>query len=258
MTAQFFVDKTDECYTVLYSGLLSVAQTGDPEAIHQFRVNVKSFIGLMAFLNEFKSDALWPKEIVARLKPYYKLSGKIRNINVVQELLNVNFEQVSNDFYTYLDGQLCRRRNEFELLTSAIDIPEPETIKKEVSQLMDASFFSKEILQRHLSDNKDRALCLISKNGPSEAWHAARTFLKRNFLLSKLLLSASMNDATQSEGRKLEQELGVWHDIVVLTKTYDRYLLTTDRSSVPFFREQLRALKQSREKLIYQSTMEVV
>lgn len=258
MTTQYFIDKTNECYSALYSGLLTAAQSSDPEAIHRFRVDVKNFVGLIVFVFELKSDALWPNTMIFQLKPYYKLSGKIRNINVVKDLLNAHFEQVPNGFCNYLEGQLRRRQNEFETLTSVIEIPEPAEVKNEVARLMAVSPFSTELLERHLAGNKVRALSLISKNSPGEEWHAARTFFKRNYLLSKLLLSPEMEDVTQSENRMLEQELGFWHDIVVLTKTYDRYLLTNDCSSSPSFRKQLCELKQSREKLIYQSTQEVV
>jgi CHAD domain-containing protein len=258
MTTQYFIDKTDECYTFLHSGLLSLAQTGDSELIHQFRVHVKSFMGLMVFLNEFKSNALWPKVTILRLKPYYKLSGKIRNINVVRDLLSTHFESIPNGFCNYLEEQLRRRQDEFYTLTSVIDISEPEGVKNEVSLLMDALFFSKELFERFLTDNKVKALTLISKNSPSEAWHAARTFLKRNYLLSKLLLCAPMNDAVQRESRMLEQELGFWHDIVVLTKAYDRYLLATSSPSSSAFCKQLCTLKQIREKLIFQFVQEVV
>ncbi|MGQ1946364.1 CHAD domain-containing protein [Geofilum sp. OHC36d9] len=258
MTTQYFIDKTNECYSALYSGLLTAAQSSDPEAIHRFRVDVKNFVGLMVFVFELKRDALWPNTMIFQLKPYYKLSGKIRNINVVKDLLSAHFDEVPDGFYNYLEGQLLRRQNEFEALTSDIDLPKAEDVKNEVSLLMAASTFSKELLERHLFDNKVKALSLISDNSPGEEWHAARSFFKRNYLLSKLLLAEVMDDVKLSENRILEQELGFWHDIVVLTKTYDRYLLTNDCSSSPSFRKQLCELKQSREKLIYQSTQEVV
>jgi len=79
----------------------------------------------MVFLFNFEKNALWPNAMILQLKPYYKLSGIIRKINVVKDLLETHFENVSSGFCNYLEAQLGRLQVEFEVLTSVGDIHEP-------------------------------------------------------------------------------------------------------------------------------------
>ena len=82
-----------------------------------------------------------------------------------------------------------------------------------------------ELFYSHLQSNKNKAIYLITSNLPGEEWHIARAFFKRNYLLLNLVSDEVRDPDEMTESRYLEQELGSWHDLIMLEKAYNKFVV---------------------------------
>ncbi|HTO35064.1 MAG TPA: hypothetical protein VLZ72_02415, partial [Flavobacterium sp.] len=171
-------------------------------------------------------------QIMINLKPYYKSSGKVRNITVIQDLMLQHKETLSDDsFLSYLDEQMKARLCKFKEASEIIDLPASIELSEELNSLNRLSLDYDELFYAHLQSNKNKAIHLITSNLPGEEWHTARAFFKRNYLLLKLVSEEVVDPDEMAESRYLEQELGSWHDLIMLEKAYNKFIATQIKRS---------------------------
>lgn len=247
MTPSFIIQQAVDNYQRLYGQLQNASLKGDPLYIHAFRVEVKSFSGIVSYLKEIlNTPHNGLHQIASSLKPYYKSSGKVRNITVIQELLLQNKETLFNPcFSEHLNDLMDVRLSNFMAISSVINLPTAIELSAELNELKSTPLDYDMLFQTHLQNNKLKAHELITSNEAGEPWHNARAFFKRNYLLLKLV-SGEIEDAVEmSESRVLEQELGSWHDLIMLEKAYRKFISVQNRddSSDLNFLEVLEKLK---------------
>lgn len=227
MVPTFIIHQAADNYQRAYVQLQYARVEGAAEFIHAFRVEVKSFNGIVLYLKEIlASSHNLLDQIMMDLKPYYKSSGKVRNITVIQDLMLQHKETLSDDsFLSYLDEQMKARLCKFKEVSEIIDLPASIELSEELNSLNRMSLDYDELFYSHLQSNKNKAIHLITSNLPGEEWHIARAFFKRNYLLLKLVSDEVRDPDEMTESRYLEQELGSWHDLIMLEKAYNKFVV---------------------------------
>ncbi len=233
MVPSFIIHQAAENYQRAYVQLQYARVEGAAEFIHAFRVEVKSFNGIVLYLKEIlASSHNLLDQIMMDLKPYYKSSGKVRNITVIQDLMLQHKETLSDDFFlSYLDEQMKARLCKFKEVCAIINLPASIELSEELNRLNSMSVDYDELFYSHLKSNKNKAIHLIKGNLPGEEWHTARAFFKRNYLLLKLVSEEVVDPDEMNESRFLEQELGSWHDLIMLKKAYTKFEAAQNVSS---------------------------
>jgi CHAD domain-containing protein len=192
----------------------------EAECIHQFRVSVKKLNALKLLVDGPSIDAF--------IQPVYKSGGKVRNLQVVLDLLTTFVAGVPEGFKQYLYNRLQEKRIKHDNIAVSIEL------------LSEKQFFRmfKEYVEMHYKGNGGQletvirrlgrsAFELIQKNKAGEAWHEARHHFKG---CSHLIQMASSVDEPLvfADGfnryRDMEQRLGRWHDLFMLDKLKDKYL----------------------------------
>ncbi|GAO27963.1 CHAD domain-containing protein [Geofilum rubicundum] len=193
----------------------------EAEYIHQFRVSVKKLSALKLLVSD---PLIWDF-----IQPVYKTGGKVRNVQVILDLLSTFTTPAPEGFKQYLYDRLQEKRFKHDQLAGTIKL------------LSDKQFFAafKAFLEEHYDgDGKHletvilwhgrRACEWIRKNKAGEAWHEARRYFKACAHLIQMA-DAVGEPLTLDEGffryREMEQLLGLWHDLFVLNKWMDKYAL---------------------------------
>lgn len=233
MVPSFIIHQAAENYQRAYVQLQYARVEAAAEFIHAFRVEVKSFNGIVLYLKEIlASSHHLLDQIMIDLKPYYKSSGKVRNITVIQDLMLQHKETLSDyAFLNYLDAQLKIRHCKFKEVSAIIDLPASIELSEELNKLNAMSIDYDKLFYVHLQNNKEKAVNLITSNLPGEEWHTARAFFKHNYLLLKLVSEEVVDPYEMAESRYLEQELGSWHDLIMLEKAYNKFIATQIKCS---------------------------
>lgn len=252
MVLNYLIQQTVDNYQRTTQQLKNASYNGNPEFIHAFRVEVKSLSGALFFFKDaLQLTDSWPDKVLLDLKPYYKSSGKVRNLTVIQGLLLQHKDVlVDHDFVHYLKQRECNRLLKFKSVAREIKVPSSEELVKNLTALFSSNLNYNELLTVHLKKNKSRAIELITSNLPGEPWHEARAFLKRNYLLLKLMSDEVVDLQEMYQSRILEQELGNWHDFVMLEKAYTKFVAMQSKPSTEQkkFLEELKKLKAVHEK----------
>lgn len=214
----------------------------EAEYIHQFRVAVKKLNALKLVLSDLP---LWDF-----IQPVYRTGGKVRNLQVVLELLTTFVGAVPEDFKQYLYDRLQEKRLNHDRIASTIELLSEKQFFKALNELVEVPPVGDvNALELTIGLHGGRACELIRKNSAGEAWHEARRYFKECAHLIQMAESVG-EQFRSAEGfyryREMEQLLGLWHDLFMLNKLIDRHqLLMGDRRDAlwgPFIKEKTETM----------------
>jgi CHAD domain-containing protein len=212
----------EETYKLFKHHLKGAKLAGDSKSIHDYRVAYKQLQALGIFLASRLSekDAATYNNWIGLLTPIYKKGGKARNCTVLWKLGN-RIQIWDNN--PELEVALLTKKEQRQLgFIAFIQKYRPPTSKKIIalfnsnSDLLDQTpltHLQKIVCQQFTSTLNDLA------TAPGEHWHEARRFVKTNFFLMQAANRWTKNafpDNLIAICSIMEQELGKWHDIVLL------------------------------------------
>jgi CHAD domain-containing protein len=203
----------------------------EAEYIHQFRVAVKKLNALQVVLLKGMSeqmtigaDGLW-----AFIQPVYKTGGKVRNLQVVLDLLATFVVEPPTDFRLYLYDRLQEKRLGHDSMAAAIELLTEKELFNKLKIIVEQAYDGDAVdLEASIKHHGERACELIRHNSAGEAWHEARRYYKESAHL--ILLAESVGEQLADLNgsyryREMEQLLGKWHDLFMLNKLVGKYEL---------------------------------
>ncbi len=213
-------------------------ESDEAEYIHQFRVAVKKLNALKLILfNGMDGGAdsgLW-----AFIQPVYKTGGKVRNLQVILDLLASFVVEPPAEFKLYLYDRLQEKRLGHDSMAATVELLTEQQFFNELKELVDISCIGDgQGLESTIRSQGARAGQLVRNNPAGEAWHEARRYFKESAHL--ILLAESVGEQlAHAEDffryREMEQLLGRWHDFFMLNKLVARYELLMGESKAAFW-----------------------
>ncbi len=263
MTKEEVLTAVNEQYRVFLTNFHTSLPEGKEENIHQFRVAVKKMRAIQAYLIVGCSQeaVISFKELFSIIRPVYKSSGKVRNLQVILRALSDSFQYFPPSKFTErLMEKLHDGKNNYRSVSNEIELMNNEMFSLQFSKLME-EYFKKnsDDFLAHITANRVRALDNIKENKPGKKWHDARRWLKQNYLLLHRDDSPTQQPYSQKEWlyyRNLEQLLGQWHDLLMLkkqVKKFDKANSDIKASEWKLFKNELDERLNNFENLILSS-----
>lgn len=205
--------------------------TDEAEYIHRFRVAVKKLRALAFYLTANRPDdavLVESGQLTAFIQPVYKSSGKVRNLQVLLDVLGGFIWPGPEGFRQHIYEQLHQRKLVFlqqaqleALLSPKAWFAELDTLVRAHPETLETS------VEQVAGDLAARAVSLLQTSGPGEEWHEARSCFKKAAHL--LLMAGELGLASPGQHRfmpfrEAEQLLGTWHDLYMLGRFMEKYL----------------------------------
>jgi len=204
------------------------------EAIHKIRLNVKRIRAIKDVFCFIDSSRFFNEDLKS-LTPIYKKIGEIREIQVTKGLIReiiqdygLQFDELII-FFNLLEKEKTTRlqsvnfqSNEFNELDSFF-----RKIQETLRQISDqqlTSILTNDFIQSRLNLFQE----LTQELENEENWHTVRTHIKRLFFLLEFLKKEPVNSLVIKNQRKLvrkiEAELGRWHDRIIMLNLIGEFL----------------------------------
>ncbi len=221
-----------EQYQLFIENFNASLVSDEAEYIHQFRVAVKKLNALKLILfkgmgDQMAGDAdgrLW-----AFIQPVYKTGGKVRNLQVILDLLATFVVAPPTDFKRFLYDRLQEKRLAHDSMAAAVKLLTGQQFFHALKDFVEKFYDEGEQgLETTIKWQIERACQLIHNNPAGEAWHEARKYFKESAHLIQLAESVDepLADANgYFRYREMEQLLGRWHDFFMLNKLLAKYEL---------------------------------
>lgn len=227
----------------------------EAEYIHQFRVAVKKLnaiqLLLMNGMDEQRGDRvegrLWDF-----IQPVYKTGGKVRNLQVILDLLATFSAEPPGDFKLYLYDRLQEKRLDHDNKAALVELLTEKQFFNELKGFIE-QFYNGEASEIDwlIRLQGERARDLIRNNAAGERWHEARRYFKQSAHLTQLAASVDEQSVAAdgfSAYREMEQLLGKWHDFFMLNKLVGKYELQTgqkkDANWTAFIKEKTETTRR--------------
>lgn len=202
----------------------------EAEYIHHYRVAVKKLnaikrvvtLGLKEQDQDLLDGGLW-----SFIQPVYKTGGKVRNLQVILDLLATFVAEPPSDFKQFLYDRLREKRLSHDNIATIIKPLSEKAFFNVFNVLVEMSFNSGFIdLSTVVKGLGERATLLIENNPAGEAWHEARRYFKESAHLIQLAESVGeqlVGADNFFRYREMEQLLGSWHDFFMLNRLVAKY-----------------------------------
>jgi CHAD domain-containing protein len=228
---------------------------GGPEAVHQYRVSLKRFFALKAFVSvNLRDDSVGQlDELVQSLRPVYKLGGKLRDLQVLMSLPASLDLIMPPSLYAFLYQKYQKRLVKFTQLAQETGQPGQATFLMVFDDLMDRFYTGGEKELCALAAQNFRKAEGLLRNRPGKEWHEARRLIKQNYLLMQMAVSYQPDrfpEVAIQGSRQLEQSLGLWHDTHNLQRATDKIVLFGEDEPLLLFGQQLDEKKATKEEEI--------
>ena len=211
-----------DCYYLDYKLNLSNARKeGKADAVHDFRVAYKKIAALFKFIIYSDSKRLYSRYIEEwknKLANPYKLGGKLRKYQlIINQIQKLNPDISNSVLYNELNEKITQYK---ELFVNGLKFHR-NTSSRQIRLMLksiddDHGIFNENRFKEFYTTISSDALNQLETN-PPEHWHDIRRQLKVCYLLSS---SGIKNSNLPSEisilYRTAEQDLGKWHDLMVL------------------------------------------
>ena len=209
--------------SVFEENFIMVLDNFNIEAIHKMRTSTKrlrALFILIAFLSEKKFKE---KKQLKKIRTLFKYSGRIREIQIEQQLV-LNYQSIlDQDYRTYLEYLKQREHREIARFLKYLpshktgkSILKDDKITKTINRLPKDTIEKRAIDFVNEKENKIREL--ISKPASNHRIHSNRTHLKQLYylfeILTHLIKAKKLLNMTNERIREIEQYFGEWHDLV--------------------------------------------
>lgn len=234
----------------------------DMKAIHQMRLSVKRTKALFQFLEAVDTGKFKAKEEFRSIKTLFKLSGKIRDVQVHRALVRKSEEILQMQFPKYdayleqLEEDAIGHFNEnFLEMHSAGDLLNNEKVRSSISRLSRKRKLHLSTIR--LLNSKIKAIDQLRKDlSTDENVHRIRIILKQiHYIFDfsnqgfnyKLFLKMPMNRL-----KKIEAIFGKWHDYVNAVIFITNYMEHAEMEEAENCRPLLRKVEMQKKVLFDQ------
>ena len=225
-----FFDKQDE----LFMAHLQLARDSfDQEAIHQFRLNLKRIKALFHLTAFCTGDKLNPDALFQPLKKIFKPSGRVRDAQVLTDLVNSYEASCREDFTTISEQFLIIQLKFTPKLKKRMEFFNEETLHDAKTNLLHSI--------SHIPDEKLtlRATAWVSSRlaylsdlrqyiNDADVFHRFRAHLKDVFYMIDMLNEYTpINIQIKADIaclKEIARGIGTWHDHYILLNNLHRFL----------------------------------
>ncbi len=229
--------------------------TGELSAVHQYRVSFKRFFALTAFVVEHMdaeaSGSL--KRLVETVKPVYKRGGKLRDLHVMISFPALHGLIMPPLLYGHLYNKFQKQLLCFMHDNHQPGLPDEASFLAAFNIGIDNSYAGGSDRLTGFTQSNFRRVKVLLENLPGKEWHRARRLIKQNYLL--MLMSSSYNsggfpDEELEWSRNMEQELGIWHDMLNLQRVISNIEPGDLEGTLTRFTRKLEVKKAAKEEEI--------
>ncbi len=225
-----FFDKQDE----LFMAHLQLARESfDQEAIHQFRLNLKRIKALFQLTAFCTGDKLDPEALFQPLKKIFKPSGRVRDAQVLTDLVN-SYEASCREDFTKISEQFLIIQLKFTpKLKKRMQLFDHETLHDMKANLQSSiSHIPDEKLTIRATGWISSRLAYLSDlrkliNDP-DIFHRFRAHLKDVFYMIDMLNEYTpINIQIKADIaclKEIARGIGTWHDHYILLNNLHRFL----------------------------------
>ena len=215
MPAHSFIRIFEEHYTCFR--LLFAESIADPseEVIHQMRVEIKYLVALIHFVKEL-APVTNEDNLTMQFKRIAKKSGKVRDWQVIQILLEAHPQINKQELVAEIDSRIANKQQKYMEFAQTVSLKKQIAHELPIEQIQ----FSPALFNGYVGQLQCRAKTLLEKGMENrEYWHKARHLMKRGFYLMTLanrLFANCFPIKEIQEARQLEQLIGNWHDQTII------------------------------------------
>jgi CHAD domain-containing protein len=194
----------------------------DIEAVHDMRVAVKKLRAACLLLGDLDKSGTMELEL-KEIKPLYRASGKLRDLQLKKELLARNFRssrhQAIHDFIFRMANHHKQEFLELALSKRGAYFKKFAAVSENVLNKCSESEFN-HLIQNKISSHVHTARMYVANAVCIRDYHLARRYIKQVFHLMMMSGIVSWSDLqarfTRRNLKSLEESIGNWHDHVQL------------------------------------------
>lgn len=222
--------------TSFLANIYKAGITGSSKDIHRARLDAKKVIAMLDLLRIVRVKKIRTPEYEKLFTKLYKVSGKIREIQVNLMLLSRPEYAVGDMTYFKLDLLLQEKERTNEFLQAIRKFDEKKLVKAETkikSALYEISPLTlQKRINRYIRAKMTLIRDLFEKGNEDQHLHKVRQHLKE--LAAVLALVSNVKPTRKVEQvieglNKTEMIIGDWHDKVVLAEALENYLHQANR-----------------------------
>jgi CHAD domain-containing protein len=224
---QFYRKRTSSFLANIYKAII----TGESEDIHRLRVDVKKIYALYSLFEMIRPDLFKKKLQYNLFKNLFKLSGRIREIQVHMIFLSKpKFKKTDFvSFIAFLKEQENQATRNFLMAIKGFNDKALKSTEKKIRKIC------LDIPARKLSQKSEEFIRkkagniqrLLNEDAGIENVHKIRKHLKAMSTVTTLVSTVRHNEKLEliiSGLNKTEVMIGEWHDKIVLTDIIDLYM----------------------------------
>jgi CHAD domain-containing protein len=244
---QFYRKRTSSFLANIYKAII----TGESEDIHRLRVDVKKIYALYSLFEMIRPDLFKKKVRYNLFLNLFKLSGKIREIQVHQIFLSKpKYKKTDfSDFTAFLKEQENLAVRKFLQEIKGFNDKELKSTEKDIRKIC-LNISARKLTQKseeYIAQKAKKIQVLLTEEQKTENVHRIRKYLKAMSTVTSLVFNVRPDEKLGliiSGLNKSEVMIGEWHDKIVLTDIIDLYIKnreeTTEDGLIP-----LKSLCQS-------------
>ncbi len=195
--------------------------SGEVSAVHQCRVSFKRFFALKAFVCEYMDSGSTGElnRLVESVKPVYKRVGKLRDLQVLISFPAVQGLIMPPVFYRHLYDKFQKQLLRFIHDENRLKLPAEASFSGMFNRVINTNYAGGDDALSRFTQTNFRSAAALLENLPGKEWHRARCLIKQNYLLMQMAVSynsGGFSEEVLQWSRNMEQELGLWHDMLNL------------------------------------------
>lgn len=258
METNYLTDHLKKQFNKVEGNLHEIGESFDKNTVHHFRVSLKRIHAIYQFLEYIFPEEFDAKKEFEQPKRPYKLLGKIRDLQVLQQVL-AHYEERLQQHFSAVKKHLTKKRikrskNFAKWLKNHVDsdvVPGKDRILEQANKLSDneivekAQIFSVQLIEE--------ANDMVPSN-EDKVWHQARKNMRKlRFLLGiiKNIDSKIVKYGEYDMVKKTGNLLGDWHDRIVLKAWLKNYTSNHKRNDKI---KGLKSLSKKDRKLMIQKS----
>ncbi|MBN2165666.1 MAG: CHAD domain-containing protein [Marinilabiliaceae bacterium] len=199
----------------------------DIQSVHDFRVAFKKIKAINSFLSVMKRDdqsLKWFETWIKRNDKIYKKGGSVRKYQLFFYYLD-NLCNCRVDEFEFINEHLKEKQELFHNYILTNKVPSAKMVRIELTMFDQNETELKARFEAFYIKELRTAIDILLKP-VSHEWHEARRKVKCCYLLANSnYLQDVMSNQMMIQCKKLEHDLGLWHDMLELTHLSRKHFL---------------------------------